>query len=91
MRITLTLTTAPIDATSPRQHGEVYNMTKVCGNIYAENVGYPQTQTALRVEIYEDGYEVDEVIILVTKNQQRYAMSLPRAKRVKYVSKKISL
>ena len=66
-------------------------MTKVCGNIYAENVGYPQTQTALRVEIYEDGYEVDEVIIPVTKNQQRNAMSLPHEKRVKYMSKKISL
>ena len=66
-------------------------MTKVCGNIYAENVGYPQTQTALRVEIYEDGYEVDEVIIPVTKNQQRYCMSLPHEKRVKYMSKKISL
>ena len=65
-------------------------MTKICGNIYAENVGYPQTQTALRVEIYEDGYEVDEVIIPVTKNQQRYVMSLPHEKRVKYVSKKIS-
>ena len=89
MKITLTLTTAPIDATSPRQHGEVYNM-KEFGNIYAEHVGYHQTEPALRVEIYEDGYEVDEVIILVTKNQQRYVMSLPREKKVKYVSKKIS-
>ena len=66
-------------------------MTKVCGNIYAAHVGYHQTEPALRVEIYEDGYEVDEVIIPVTKNQQRYAMSLPHEKRVKYVSKKISL
>ena len=65
-------------------------MTKICGNIYAENVGYPQTQPALRVEIYEDGHEVEERIILVTKNQQRYCMSLPHEKRVKYVSKKIS-
>ena len=66
------------------------NMSKLIGNIYAENVGYPQTQTALRVEIYEDGHEVEERIILVTKNQQRYCMSLPHEKRVKYVSKKIS-
>ena len=65
-------------------------MSKLIGNIYAENVGYHQTEPALRVEIYEDGYEVDEVIILVTKNQQRYCMSLPHEKRVKYVSKKIS-
>ena len=65
-------------------------MSKLIGNIYAENVGYPQTQTALRVEIYEDGYEVDEVIIPVTKNQQRYVISLPHEKIVKYVSKKIS-
>ena len=65
-------------------------MSKLIGNIYAENVGYPQTQPALRVEIYEDGYEVDEVIIPVTKNQQRYVMSLPREKKVKYLSKRIS-
>ena len=65
-------------------------MSKEIGNIYAENVGYPQTQPALRVEIYENGYEEDEVIILVTKNQQRYVMSLPHEKRVKYISKKIS-
>ena len=65
-------------------------MSKLIGNIYAENVGYHQTEPALRVEIYEDGYEVDEVIIPVTKNQQRYVMSLPREKKVKYVSKKIS-
>ena len=65
-------------------------MSKLIGNIYAENVGYHQTELALRVEIYEDGYEVDEVIIPVTKNQQRYVMSLPREKKVKYVSKKIS-
>ena len=90
MRITLTLLTAPINATSPRQHGQVYNM-KEFGNIYAAHVGYHQTEPALRVEIYEGGYEVDEVIIPVTKNQQRYAMSLPHEKRVKYVSKKISL
>ena len=61
------------------------------GNIYAENVGYPQTQPALRVEIYENGYEVEERIILVTKNQQKYVMSLPQEKRVKYVSKKIGI
>ena len=90
MSIILTLTTAQIDATSPRQHGEVYNMKKIRGNIDAEQVGCHQTEPALRVEIYEDGYEVDEVIIPVTKNQQRYVMSLPHEKRVKYVSKKIS-
>ena len=49
-------------------------MAKEFGNIYAENVGYPQTIPALRVEIYEDGYEVEEKIIPVTKNQQRYVM-----------------
>ena len=65
-------------------------MSKLIGNIYAENVGYHQTEPALRVEIYEDGYEVDEVIIPVTKNQQRYVMSLPNKKRLKIVSKKIS-
>ena len=61
------------------------------GNIYAENVGYPQTKLALRVEIYENGYEVEERIIPVTKNQQRYVMSLPQEKRVKYISKKIGI
>ena len=66
-------------------------MSKEIGNIYAENVGYPQTEPALRIEIYEDGYEVDEVIIPVTKNQQRYVMSLPHEKRVKYISKKIRI
>ena len=66
-------------------------MSKEIGNIYAENVGYPQTQPALRVEIYENGYEVEERIILVTKNQQKYVMSLPQEKRVKYVSKKIGI
>lgn len=66
-------------------------MSKEIGNIYAENVGYPQTKPALRVEIYENGYEVEERIILVTKNQQRYCMSLSREKRVKYMSKKIRI
>ena len=61
-------------------------MSKEIGNIYAENVGYPQTQPALRVEIYENGYEVEERIIPVTKNQQRYCMRLPRHKMVKYIS-----
>ena len=49
-------------------------MSKEIGNIYAENVGYPQTQPALRVEILENGYEVDERIIPVTNNQQRYCL-----------------
>ena len=49
-------------------------MSKEIGNIYAENVGYPQTQPALRVEILENGYEVEERIIPVTKNQQRYCL-----------------
>lgn len=66
-------------------------MSKEIGNIYAEYVGYPQTEPALRVEIYEDGYEVEDIIIPVTKNQQRYAMSLTREKRVKYISKKIGI
>lgn len=66
-------------------------MSKEIGNIYAENVGYPQTQPALRVEIYENGYEVEERIIPVTKNQQRYCMSLPHEKREKYISKKIKI
>lgn len=66
-------------------------MSKEFGNIYAENVGYPQTKPALRVEIYEDGYEVEEKIIPVTKNQQRYCMSLPHEKKVKYISKKLRI
>lgn len=66
-------------------------MSKEIGNIYAENVGYPTIGPALRIEIYEDGYEVDEIMILVTKNQQRYCMSLPHEKRVKYISKKIRI
>lgn len=66
-------------------------MSKEIGNIYAENVGYPQTQPALRVEILENGYEVEERIIPVTRNQQRYCMSLPQEKRVKYISKKIEI
>ena len=66
-------------------------MSKEIGNIYAENVGYPQTTPALRVEIYENGYEVEERIIPVTKNQQRYCMSLPHEKRVNYISKKIRI
>lgn len=66
-------------------------MAKEFGNIYAENIGYPQTIPALRVEIYEDGYEVEERIIPVTKNQQRYVMSLTQEKRVKYISKKIGI
>ena len=61
------------------------------GNIYAENVGYYQNKPALRVEIYENGYEVEEKIIPVTKNQQRYCMRLSREKRVKYISKLIVL
>lgn len=64
-------------------------MSKEIGNVYAEKVGYPQTIPALRVEIYENGYEVEERIIPVTKNQQRYCMSLTREQRVKYISKKI--
>ena len=66
-------------------------MAKEFGNIYAENIGYPQTIPALRVEIYENGYEVEERIIPVTKNQQKYCMSLPHEKRVKYISKKIEI
>lgn len=66
-------------------------MSKEIGNIHAENVGYPTMEPALRIEIYEDGYEVDEIMILVTKNQQRYCMSLPHEKRVKYISKKIRI
>lgn len=66
-------------------------MTKKIGNIYAENIGYPLTIAALRVEIYENGYEVEERIIPVTKNQQRYVMRLPHEKRVKYISKIIEI
>ena len=64
-------------------------MSKEIGNVYAENVGYPQTIPALRVEIYENGYEIEEKIIPVTKNQQRYCMRLSHEQRVKYISKKI--
>ena len=67
------------------------NMSKEIGNVYAENVGYPQTIPALRVEIYENGYEIEERIIPVTKNQQRYCMRLSREKRVKYISKLIRI
>ena len=66
-------------------------MSKEIGNIYAAQIGYPQTEPALIVEIYENGYTVDEEIIPVTKNQQRYYMSLSREKRVKYISKKIRI
>ena len=66
-------------------------MSKEFGNIYAENIGYHQTTPALRIEIYENGYEIEERIIPVTKNQQRYVMSLPQEKRVKYISKKIGI
>ena len=59
------------------------------GNIYAEKVGYYQTKPALRVEIYENGYEVEERIIPVTKSQQRYVMNLTREKREKYISNKL--
>ena len=55
-------------------------MSKEIGNIYAAQIGYPQTEPALIVEIYENGYTVDEEIIPVTKNQQRYCMSLSREK-----------
>ena len=66
-------------------------MSKEIGNIYSAQIGYPQTEPALIVEIYENGYVVDEEIIPVTKNQQRYCMSLSREKRVKYISKKIRI
>lgn len=66
-------------------------MSKEIRNIYAENVGYPTTEPALRIEIYEDGYEVDEIIIPVTTNQKKYCMSLPHEKRLKYISKKIRI
>lgn len=66
-------------------------MSKEIGNIYAAHVGCHQTEPALRVEVYEDGYEVEEVIIPVTKNQQMYVMSLPHEKKVKYISKKIRI
>ena len=71
---------------SPRHHGKVIPMSKEIGNIYVAQIGYPQTEPALIVEIYENGYVVDEEIIPVTKNQQRYCMSLSREKRVKYIS-----
>ena len=67
------------------------NMSKEIGNVYTENVAYPQTIPALRVEIYENGYEIEERIIPVTKNQQRYCMSLSREKRAKYISKKLRI
>ena len=67
-------------------------MAKEFGNIYADKVGTTKwTIPALRVEIYEDDFEVAERIIPVTKNQQRYAMSLSREKLVKYISKKIGI
>ena len=66
-------------------------MSKEIGNIYAENVGYPQKEPALRFEVYEDGYVLEDIIIPVTKNQQKYCMSLPRKKRVKYILKRISI
>ena len=66
-------------------------MRKEIGNVWTENVGKNQTIPALRVEIYENGYEIEERIIPVTKNQQRYCMSLSREKRVKYISKKIRI
>ena len=66
-------------------------MSKEIGNVYPESVGYPQSEPALRVEICENGYEEDEIIIRVTKNQQRYCMSLPREKMVAYLSKKIEI
>lgn len=66
-------------------------MSKEIGNVYPESVGYPQSEPSLKVEICENGYEVDEIIIRVTKNQQRYCMSLPREKMVAYLSKKIEI
>ena len=66
-------------------------MSKEIGNVYAENVGYPQTTPALRVEISEDGYEIEERIIPVTQSQQRYCMRLSSAKREKYISKLIRI
>ena len=66
-------------------------MRKEIGNVYTENVGYPQIILSLRVEIYENGYEVEERIIPVTKNQQRYCMRLSREKREKYISKLIKI
>ena len=67
------------------------NMRKEIGNVCAENVGKNQTIPALRVEIYENGCEVEERIILVSKNQQRYCMRLSREKREKYISKLIKI
>ena len=66
-------------------------MSKEIGNVYPENVGYYQNVPALRIEIYENGYEVEERIITVTKSQQRYCMRLSQEKRVKYISKLIVL
>ena len=66
-------------------------MSKEIGNVYAENVSYPHTIPALRVEIYENGYEVEEKIIPVTKNQQRYCMRLSCEKREKYIAKLIKI
>ena len=66
-------------------------MSKEIGNVYAGSIGYPYSEPALRVEIYENGYEVEERVIAVTKNQQRYCMSLPRKKIVAYISKRIKL
>ena len=66
-------------------------MSKEIGNIYAAQIGYPQTEPALIVEIYENGYTVDEEIIPVTKNQQRYCMRLSREKREKYISKLVRI
>ena len=51
-------------------------MAKEFGNIYAEDVGYPQTIPALRVEIYEDGYEVEERVIPVTKKSTKICYEL---------------
>ena len=66
-------------------------MRKEIGNVWPENVGKNQNIPALRVEIYENGYEVEERIILVSKNQQRYCMRLSREKREKYISKLIRI
>ena len=66
-------------------------MTLEIGNVYPENVGHHQTIPALRVEVCENGYEIEERVILVTKNQQRYCMRLSREKREKYISKLIRI
>ena len=66
-------------------------MSKEIGNVYPENVGYKQTVPALRVEICENGYECEEIILPVTKNQQKYCMRLSRKKREKYISKLIRI